>query len=129
MILPKECEDALRLAEREGRVTEYGKRPSMELSEALTEREFQTLVVALAKRLGYLVYHTHDSRKSEAGFPDLVLAGGKLTLFIELKAEKGTVSAAQQKWLDALSGSGSAVYLWFPRHWPLIEKVLEGAKP
>lgn len=37
------------------------------------ERDFQAAVMELARLLGWRVYHTWDSRKSEPGFPDLVL--------------------------------------------------------
>ena len=32
------------------------------------ERDFQSTVCQLAKTLGCVVYHTHDSRRSEPGF-------------------------------------------------------------
>ena len=40
----------------------------------LTEAQLQEMVVARSKALGWLVYHTYDSRRSASGFPDLVLA-------------------------------------------------------
>ena len=36
-------------------------------------REFMPAVVELAKRFGWLLYHTHNSRRSASGFPDLVM--------------------------------------------------------
>src|SRR5688572_19177552 len=38
-----------------------------------TERAFQAQVVKYARLMGWTAYHTHDSRRSQAGFPDLVL--------------------------------------------------------
>ena len=94
------------------------------VASAMTERRLQTLVIDLARTLGYEPpYHTRDSRGSEPGFPDLVLlrlpkAGrpGRV-LYAELKAQRGTVSAAQQSWLDRLRACGQETYCWRPSDW------------
>ena len=39
----------------------------------ILEADFQAQVVKLALLLGWKVYHTHDSRRSREGFPDLIL--------------------------------------------------------
>ena len=39
----------------------------------MTEREWQAQVVSAAQALGWTTYHTHDSRRSNKGWPDLVL--------------------------------------------------------
>jgi len=63
---------------------------------------------ALARRHGWLCYHTHDSRKSDAGFPDLVLCrppsvhGPGRLLFLECKTSTGQVTEAQARWLALL---------------------------
>src|SRR5262252_9371532 len=63
---------------------------------------------ALARRYGWLCYHTHDSRKSDAGFPDLVLCrppsvhGPGRLLFLECKTSTGKVTEAQARWLALL---------------------------
>jgi hypothetical protein len=83
----------------------------------MTERELQAQVVDLAHMLGYLVYHTHDSRRSEPGFPDLVMVherSGAL-IFAELKSSTGRVTAAQDRWLRALAFRGRA-FVWRPEH-------------
>ena len=48
-------------------------------------------VVDLARTLGWRVYHTYDSRRSQPGFPDLVLVRERI-LFLELKSETGKLS-------------------------------------
>ena len=68
----------------------------------MTEKDLQALVVGAADAGGWLVYHTHDSRRSPAGFPDLVLVRGTEVLFVELKSERGRVRPDQQVWMDAL---------------------------
>ena len=39
----------------------------------MNEAELQRNVLSLAAMTGWLAYHTYDSRRSQAGFPDLVL--------------------------------------------------------
>lgn len=89
----------------------------------MTEREWQSQVVSLAKRLGWLVYHTHDSRRSEPGWPDLALVRERFIL-AELKAEKGRVSTAQQKWIDALRRAGVETYIWRPSDEGVVASTL-----
>ena len=68
----------------------------------VTERELQATIVAAAKMAGWKCYHTYDSRRSEPGFPDLVLVRHDELIFWELKTEKGRVTEAQNEWLHAL---------------------------
>ncbi|WP_372699404.1 VRR-NUC domain-containing protein [Arthrobacter sp. JSM 101049] len=86
---------------------------------AWSEKEFQEQVVAGAKSLGWLVYHTHDSRRSEPGFPDLVLVQpvrGRV-LFRELKTQKGRTTQAQDTWIEALTRAGQDAAIWRPSDW------------
>lgn len=82
----------------------------------MTEAALQVRVIALARQLGYLAYHTHDSRRSQPGYPDLHLVSVKrgVSLFRELKRERGRISAAQQAWLVALRAAGADVGVWRP---------------
>jgi hypothetical protein len=106
----------------------------------MTEAQFQRTVIEAAQALGWLCYHTHDSRRSAAGFPDLVLVRDRV-LFVELKTERGKLSGAQEQWRDAIVGAirrwttkqGAAYYaapfqwcLWRPSNWSTIEEVLRG---
>lgn len=83
-----------------------------------SEAQLQALVVDAAKALGLGIYHTYDSRKSQPGFPDLVIVGKNGVLFRELKASKGKVSASQTFWLDILEAAGEDSGVWRPEHWP-----------
>ena len=64
------------------------------------EEILQDSIIELAKLLGYLHYHTHNSRRSPEGFPDLVLAHQKTgtVLWIECKSKDGQLSEDQIKW-------------------------------
>jgi hypothetical protein len=68
----------------------------------------------LTSDLGLLRYHTHDSRRSPGGFPDLVCVGPGGVLFRELKREGRNPTPAQQRWLDALTAAGSDAGVWRP---------------
>ena len=91
----------------------------------MTEKEFLQQVRDLAKLCGWLVYHTHDSRRSPEGFPDLVLVRGDKVIFAELKSEKGRATSAQREWLDALEKVREVeACLWRPSDWDKIVEVL-----
>ncbi len=88
------------------------------------EAAFQSQVVKLAKLNGFLVYHTHDSRRSAPGFPDLVMVRDGRLIFAELKANGGWVSYDQQTWLDALHDTQAETYVWMPKNWDAVERTL-----
>jgi VRR-NUC domain len=86
----------------------------------------------LAKAHGWICYHTHDSRHSDSGFPDLVLARtatatspGRL-IFAELKRAKTKTTTAQDTWLSVLAHTvpGVEVYLWRPSDVDAIVEIL-----
>ena len=86
----------------------------------MIEREWQAQVVGWAKTLGWRVYHTHDSRRSEPGWPDLALVHDRLVM-AELKTDTGRVSDDQQQWLALLTAAGVETYLWRPKD---VDEVL-----
>lgn len=92
----------------------------------IPERAFQSHLTELCAWLGFLVYHTHDSRKSQRGFPDLVIVGHGHTLFRELKTATGRVRPEQQQWIDALQAAGQDAAVWRPDQWDDIEHELKG---
>lgn len=93
------------------------------MSKHITEAQFQRQIIELAHLLGYCTYHTYDSRRSEPGFPDLVLVHPMGDLLIaELKTDKGRVSPAQTLWIALLRGAGAEVHVWRPRDW---ERIVE----
>jgi hypothetical protein len=87
------------------------------LAKAMDEARLQANVTELCKVFGLLVYHTHDSRRSPAGFPDLVIVGPGGVLFRELKAMSGRITRDQMTWLAALEQAGANASVWRPMHW------------
>ncbi|WP_235929083.1 VRR-NUC domain-containing protein [Marisediminicola senii] len=85
----------------------------------MTEDQLQRVVIAMAERLGFLVYHTHDSRRSQPGFPDLVLVhpARGMCLYRELKKQNGATRPDQKKWLAALTAAGQDAAIWRPSDW------------
>lgn len=98
------------------------------IAKPITEKQFMGQVVQLAKLFGWLVYHTHDSRRSIAGFPDLILLRGGRMLVIELKVGKNRATAEQVAWLREFSKTGAFVAVWTPEHWGEIQGTLGDAR-
>ena len=81
----------------------------------MSEKEYQNAVVRAFLDYGWKVYHTFDSRRSEPGFPDLVMVKGKRIVFVELKSAKGKETTAQLEWLDALDKADTKIVdVWRP---------------
>jgi hypothetical protein len=90
----------------------------------LTERGFQRQVIRLAKLFGWKAYHTHDSRHSPAGWPDLVLIRRPRVIFAELKTDRNHLTDDQRACLEELRACGQEAYEWHPRNWKSIERIL-----
>lgn len=96
------------------------------IAEVVDEEDFQAAIIKEAKRHGWKHYHARNSRKSVAGFPDLVLVRGNRVIFAELKAEDGRLDAEQLTWAELLKEVGGNVeyYVWQPRDWSNVLEVL-----
>ncbi|MEU4231054.1 hypothetical protein AB0F17_42755 [Nonomuraea sp. NPDC026600] len=94
-------------------------------------------IVPLAKILGYLVYWTHNSEHSPAGFPDLFLVHPVTGAVIirELKRRRSNAkqyrpTEAQQEWLTGLGVAGLDAKVWTNDDWfsgLIREELLRGA--
>ena len=95
-----------------------------------SERDFQEAVTGMAEGYGYITYHTFDSRRSDAGFPDIVAVRPGRIVYIELKAMQGRLSDAQREWLAALNAGGGEVFVFRPCCWNSgeLENVLRGER-
>ena len=93
------------------------------MNEIESEQDFQRSIIRFAKSRGWLFYHTWDSRRSEPGFPDLVLVRDRV-LFRELKTDKGRLTAIQKTWRDQLKAAGADYQIWRPHMKESIYKEL-----
>jgi VRR-NUC domain len=82
----------------------------------MPERVLESAIRNICRDVGLVyIYHTFDSRRSQPGFPDLVIAGKNGLIMRELKTEKGVLSAAQKRWGEALTLAGVNYAVWRPR--------------
>jgi hypothetical protein len=83
----------------------------------MLERDLQSEILKIARMMGWLCYHTYNSKKSAPGFPDLVMVHPRsgAILFAELKSATGKVTDEQDEWLRALAVRGVA-FVWRPEH-------------
>lgn len=83
-----------------------------------SEAEFQSAVCSLARKLGCLVFHPQNVKRSVAGFPDLTIVGGSGFMFRELKKDDGRLSPEQHEWLNKLTNAKADAAVWRPSDWP-----------
>lgn len=128
-----------RHAERTGRVVKSAARPALAeraIAHALAlrypaprtnikESAFEGLVRNVAKDCGWWGYHTRDSRKCEAGYPDWHLLRPPRSIFVELKTETGKLRPAQERVIGMLRDCGNTVYVWRPSDWKDILSTLQ----
>lgn len=85
--------------------------------ETRTEAALYRQIKSACKKLGLKYYHTHNSRRSDEGFPDCVIVGPCGLLFRECKrSPKEKPTKDQQEWLDAINalpdGGDAGVWTW-----------------
>ena len=83
----------------------------------MTEDQLLHCCRRMADLCGWLHYHTHDSRRSEPGFPDLVLVRGDRVLWRELKVDGNGVTDDQREWLEKLTTAGQDAKVWRETDW------------
>lgn len=94
------------------------------MAEAVTEAQHQAAILELAQLTGWRWYHVPDSRRCPAGWPDLALWRPPRFVMAELKRDNGRLSEAQRETIGELRQCGIEVYVWRPRDWSEIERVL-----
>lgn len=90
---------------------------------AMLESELQNELRKLALGAGYLYYHTHNSRRSDVGFPDTVLA--RVTLktaelyFVECKKQSEEPTDDQRNFISRSSKEATHAWRQLPPASPL----------
>ena len=90
------------------------------------EKDFQGQLMKVVDMLGGLAYHTHDSRRSAKGYPDLTIVTPGLNrrvIWAELKAGKREPTEDQRIWLKALPDHQA--YLWRPDDWDDAVRIIQ----
>lgn len=93
----------------------------------MREEEFRRQVRGIARMYGWTMqYHTHNSQRSDAGWPDEVFAHPKRkrVIFVEFKSQKGKVRPEQAAWIDMLTSAGMEATIWRPNDMDIIVEVL-----
>lgn len=81
-----------------------------------SEDHLQQLITDLAKTLRWVWWHDNDSRRNDAGLPDLLLIRER-AIWRELKTEKGRLKPEQAAWGQRLLRSGQDWAIWRPSDW------------
>jgi hypothetical protein len=85
------------------------------IDDGMTERQWQALVRELANLTGWRTWHQYDSRKSDPGYPDLMLLRPPEAIWAELKTNGGRVSDAQRETTELMIACGLETHIWRPR--------------
>lgn len=89
----------------------------------MSERAWQEVVLELATLYRWGYYHTFDSRRSQPGFPDLVLWRERV-IYAELKAADGRLTPLQKRVLEGLRRAGAEVFVWRPADLEQVKQEL-----
>lgn len=109
------------------RVARAQQRALNQMRRRIAEADFQRQVEDLLTRGRWEFIHLRDARKQKAeGWPDLFAVKGKRIIAAELKTETGTTTDEQERWLALLREAGIETYVWRPRDFDDVTKVLLG---
>jgi hypothetical protein len=82
------------------------------VASATSEKVYQQQIADLATLLGWSHFHTFDSRRSDVGWPDLILCRPPRLIAAELKGPRGRLTFEQEQWLSDLAECGLETYVW-----------------
>lgn len=103
-----------------------------------TEAQFQKSIIEAAQYMGWKAVHFRTVREQKVsgrafyhtpgvgdadGFPDLVLVRDRV-VFAEIKNDRGRLSEKQKFWSKYLQDANAEYYVWRPKDWDEIKKVL-----
>lgn len=100
------------------------------------EKKFQAEVSGFARLYGWQAFHQLDSRGSEEGLADCIAWRDPTRyqtclIVAELKLDGNKPTEAQLLFLAACEAMAIPNYVWYPKDWPIIQRVFtsEGATP
>lgn len=68
----------------------------------ISESAMQAAIKQAALANGWLYHHAADSRRSDAGLPDVIAVRGEVLAVMELKRQNGRLRPEQRQWIEAL---------------------------
>lgn len=99
----------------------------------MTESEFQSVVIDLARMFRWRVAHFRPAKTKYGwvtpvqadgkGWPDLCLVRERI-VFAELKSDAGKLAPEQREWAQALADAGCESYVWRPADLEQVAAVL-----
>jgi VRR-NUC domain len=106
----------------------------------ISETAYRNTIVAAARLHGWLVHHCRPAQdrrgqwathiQGDPGFPDLILVRGGRMLCLEVKAEKGKATAAQEAWIGAMRRvPGAVAEVVRPSTWSWVQAQLTRTEP
>ena len=97
----------------------------MTLADHMTEAQWQKRVTDYAALRHLRVWHDNDSRRNDAGLPDLLIVGPGGVAWLELKSAKGRVRREQAEWLADLRAAGQHAHVYRPEDWSDVKALLD----
>lgn len=93
------------------------------MNDVIILSDWQRLVKDWAHFCGWKIQHSSMLGDGTPGIPDLILVK-KRVIFVQLKSERGQLTAAQRLWRDKLLAAGACWYLWRPSDWEAMLTLL-----
>ena len=95
----------------------------------MTEKAWQQQVLEVSTLCRWQHFHVFDSRRSDPGWPDLVLVREPELLVAELKTDRGRLTVEQARWLERLVACGVEAHVWRPRDFDeMWQRLSTGAR-
>lgn len=96
-----------------------------DLWDTITEKQWQDAIIERARLYGWWAWHDYDSRRNQAGLPDLILVRPPRVLFVEVKHQRGRLSVEQRGVISMLEECpGVEVHVWRPSNERSLDDVL-----
>lgn len=97
----------------------------------ISEKAFQDeQLIPMLQRLGYFPWHDLDSRKNEAGFPDVwAISPARGLIVVEAKSETGRLMRCQECWITLLRRHAQLAFVIRPSQLDDLANLLQRDEP